>query len=47
VGQLDLVEVVKDGKLERRIVRLGQEMGEEVEVLSGLKEGEMVAVGKP
>lgn len=48
VGQLDLVEVVeeRDGTrfLARRAVRLGERFGAEVEVLSGLSQGEAVAV---
>jgi len=46
VGQLDLVDVVEDGRLLRRIVRLGRpsEDGVSVQVLSGLREGEAVAV---
>lgn len=44
VGQLDLVDVLKNGRLERRIVRLGQELDSDVEVLSGLKEGEQAAL---
>jgi RND family efflux transporter MFP subunit len=43
VGQLDLVEVVNAGRLERRIVRLGRVLDNDVEVLSGLSEGEQVA----
>jgi RND family efflux transporter MFP subunit len=45
VGQLELVEVAgPDGRLERRFVRLGREAGERVEVLSGLNDGERVAL---
>ena len=46
VGQLDLVEVVEDGRLRRRAVTLGRVFDDEVEVLSGLREGELVA-GSP
>jgi len=42
VGQLDLVHVVGHGTIDRRAVRLGRAMGENVEVLSGLREGEQV-----
>lgn len=42
VGQLSLVNVVSDGRQERRAVRLGQPDGANVEVLSGLREGEQV-----
>jgi multidrug efflux pump subunit AcrA (membrane-fusion protein) len=44
VGQLDLVDVATDGAVSRRAVRLGRTIGEDVEVLSGLREGEMVQV---
>lgn len=45
IGQLDLVEVANsDGTLSRRFVRLGQEVGGKVEVLSGLEAGERVAL---
>jgi RND family efflux transporter MFP subunit len=46
VGQLDLVDVAEDGRLLRRIVRLGRLSGDgaTIQVLSGLREGEAVAV---
>ncbi|MGN6370684.1 MAG: efflux RND transporter periplasmic adaptor subunit [Phycisphaerae bacterium] len=44
VGQLELVDVVQDNRLERRIVRLGRPTGDQVEVLSGLQDGEKVAL---
>jgi RND family efflux transporter MFP subunit len=46
VGQLDLVDVAVKGQLFRRIVQLGRpsEDGATVQVLSGLREGEEVAV---
>ena len=45
LGQLDLVEVVgADGMLSRRFVRVGPAVGDRVEVLSGLSEGETVAL---
>ena len=47
VGQLELVEVVEEGRPERRAIRTGRvfgENGEEVEVLSGLREGEEVVL---
>jgi RND family efflux transporter MFP subunit len=44
VGQLELVDVVENGKAQRRAVRTGREIGENVEVLSGLRAGERVAV---
>jgi RND family efflux transporter MFP subunit len=47
VGQLDVVDVVEDGRLARRVVTLGRRFGAEVEVLSGLAPGEMVATAAP
>jgi RND family efflux transporter MFP subunit len=44
VGQLDLVSVATDGVVSRRAVRLGRSLGEDVEVLSGLRQGERVQV---
>ena len=44
VGQLDLVNVASNGTVSRRAVRLGRTIGEDVEVLSGLREGECVQV---
>jgi RND family efflux transporter MFP subunit len=44
VGQLDLVNVAAHGAISRRAVRLGRAIGEDVEVLSGLREGESVQV---
>jgi RND family efflux transporter MFP subunit len=42
VGQLDLVDVTTQGAVSRRAVRLGRTIGSDVEVLSGLREGEQV-----
>jgi len=44
VGQLDLVDVATRGAVSRRAVRLGRTIGADVEVLSGLREGEQVQV---
>lgn len=44
VGQLDLVDVVDDGYLTRRLVRLGRAYDDDVEVLSGLRPGMRVAL---
>lgn len=44
VGQLELVDVVTQGRLERRLVRLGREFDDNVEVLSGLAVGEQVVL---
>lgn len=43
IGQLEFVEVVDpEGRLERRLVTTGGRLGEDVEVLSGLRAGERV-----
>ncbi|MCC6682180.1 MAG: efflux RND transporter periplasmic adaptor subunit [Phycisphaeraceae bacterium] len=43
VGQLEMVKVVDDsGAVERRYVRSGQTLGDQVEILSGLRDGERV-----
>ncbi|MFQ5589778.1 MAG: efflux RND transporter periplasmic adaptor subunit [Phycisphaerae bacterium] len=44
VGQLELVQVVEGDGIRRRAVRLGRLLDDEVEVLSGLREGERVVV---
>jgi RND family efflux transporter MFP subunit len=44
VGQLELVDVIEEGRRLRRAVRTGRTLGEEVEILSGLREGERVLV---
>ena len=44
VGQLELVEVVENGRLTRRAIRTGRTLDENVEVLSGLREGEKVVI---
>jgi RND family efflux transporter MFP subunit len=44
VGQLDIVDVVEQDTLQRRLVQLGRRLGDDVEVLSGLKPGEQVAI---
>lgn len=43
-GQLTLVDVAAHGRLQRRTVQLGRHIGPRLEVLSGLAEGERVAV---
>jgi RND family efflux transporter MFP subunit len=44
VGQLELVEVVDNGQVSRRAIRTGRTLGENLEVLSGLTEGEQVVL---
>jgi RND family efflux transporter MFP subunit len=47
VGQLDIVEVEVAGAARRRVVQLGRTIGDDVEVLSGLRESERVALPPP
>jgi len=42
IGQLELVDVVENGRVSRRAIRSGRIIDDNVEVLSGLKEGELV-----
>jgi membrane fusion protein (multidrug efflux system) len=44
VGQLELVEVIDNGQPGMRAIRSGRLLGENVEVLSGLREGERVVM---
>lgn len=44
VGQLTLVDVVHDGRVQRRSVQLGRTFDDDVEVLSGLRPNERVVV---
>ncbi len=44
VGQLELVGVVEKGRASRRAIRTGRTFDDQVEVLSGLREGEQVVV---
>jgi RND family efflux transporter MFP subunit len=43
-GQLDMVWVGSNKQLNRRFVRLGQQVGDNVEVVSGLEPGEIIAL---
>jgi len=45
VGQLHLVDVAEDDVLRRRTVQVGRLFGDDVEILSGLRAGERVALG--
>ena len=47
IGQLESVRLVRDGRQELRHIRTGQTHGEQIEVLSGLKDGDLVATGSP
>lgn len=42
VGQLTMVQVVVDGQTQRRQVKLGRQVGEQVEVLAGLQAGDRI-----
>jgi membrane fusion protein, multidrug efflux system len=44
IGQLDFVDVVVDGRAARRFVRLGTRDGDTVQVLSGLRAGEIIVL---
>jgi HlyD family secretion protein len=44
VGQLTMVDVVKDNVLAKRHVRVGRTLENDVEILAGLSEGEVVVV---
>jgi len=43
-GQLELAAVVENGVLSKRYIRTGRHFGDNIEVLSGMKEGESVAL---
>ncbi|CCQ09331.1 putative multidrug efflux system (AcrA/AcrE family) protein [Pseudoalteromonas luteoviolacea B = ATCC 29581] len=43
-GQLEMVQVVEEGQVSRRFVRLGKHIGDQVEVLSGLGKHDKLAV---
>ena len=45
IGQLELVEVVEGADVRRRAIRTGRTLGDEIEVLSGLRAGERVVTG--
>lgn len=46
VGQLDIVDVADRGGLQRRAVKLGRILNGDVQVLSGLREGEQVVLNR-
>ena len=43
-GQLEMVQVVENGRAVRRLVKSGPMAGDKIEILSGLKNGEIVLV---
>ncbi len=47
VGQLAMVEVLTNGSPTRRQIKVGRQLGEQVEVLSGLRAGEKVILPEP
>lgn len=47
VGQMELVDVAIDGHAVRRAVRTGRKFGDEIEVLSGLRQNEQVIAADP
>lgn len=44
IGQLTMVDVIADNVIKRRAVQIGEKIGDRVVVLSGLSEGERVAL---
>ncbi|KZN63749.1 hypothetical protein N473_16420 [Pseudoalteromonas luteoviolacea CPMOR-1] len=44
IGQLTMVQVIEQGIKQRRLIRLGHQLGDDVVVVSGLVEGEMLAL---
>jgi RND family efflux transporter MFP subunit len=44
VGQLELVDVWQQGAVSRRTIRTGRVIGDDIEVLSGLRDGEQVVL---
>ena len=44
VGQLTMVDVVKDNAVSRRHVRIGRTLENDVEILAGLQDGDVVVV---
>lgn len=42
-GQLDMVWVLSNGQLTRRFVRVGERFGDNIEVVSGLEQGDIIA----
>jgi RND family efflux transporter MFP subunit len=45
VGQLDMVRVWSDDRLQRRIIQIGRRLDDDFEILAGLRPGEKVVVG--
>ena len=47
VGQLTMVEVVEEGRPSSRLVQLGHEVADQVEVLAGLQPGDRILIPQP
>ena len=47
IGQLEMVDVVENGRTDLRAIRTGRRFDDRVQVLSGLREGEQVVVPPP
>jgi RND family efflux transporter MFP subunit len=46
IGQLAMVNIAEDGHVRRRNVQLGREYGDQVQILAGVREGEILLVRK-
>jgi hypothetical protein len=44
-GQMEVVFVAREGRASLRLVRSGKVLGDQLEVLSGIEEGDQVIVG--
>jgi len=44
IGQLDQVQLARDGRMVNRMVQLGRRVGEDVEVLAGLQPGDLIVM---
>ena len=44
IGQLELVQVVRGNRIIRRLVKTGPRMGDAIEILSGLEDGDTILV---
>jgi multidrug efflux pump subunit AcrA (membrane-fusion protein) len=44
IGQLEMVSVVKNDRIERRMVKSGPSFGKNLEILSGLSQGDVILV---
>ncbi len=44
IGQLSMIYVAHDNRMERRNVQLGRELGDQIQILAGLRSGETIIV---